>query len=218
MVAGNRGAKLTLCVSVSWMRNEQIFRSVYILAEMLAILVAAVVTVIAAFGAALFGARLQRKWTPNPIPAIENLAGRIEGLQQRMESIEQERVEAAHFTLHIRLIEGFTNYYSLRVTNDNDKDVSIETIQLFLDEAPLSGLERPKPTDDWRIPAHSWKQLKWSPETDPIMTLKSAGVEPQRLPVPYRIVLGCRCEGKPRTAQRSLLLTYRDNRLTPYGP
>jgi hypothetical protein len=45
---------------------------------MLAIVVAAVVTIIASFGAAWFGARLQRKWTPNPIRPIENLGDRIE--------------------------------------------------------------------------------------------------------------------------------------------
>ena len=175
-------------------------------------------TIVAAFGAAWFGARLQRKWTPNPIPPIENLGGRIEELRQRMEAIERERLEATHFTLRMQPKQATLGNYILAVTNDTDRDVSVETIQLFLGEAPLSDLERPKPTDDWCIPAHSPKQLRWSPQTDPIMTLKSAGVEPQRFPVPYRIVLGCRCDGKPRTAQRTMLLTHRDNRLTQYGP
>jgi hypothetical protein len=185
---------------------------------MLAIVVAGVVTIIASFGAAWFGARLQRKWTPNPIPPIENLGSRIEAVRQRMEAIEQERLEAAHFTLGIQLRQAVLNNYILEVTNDSDKDVSVETIQFFLGDTPLSGIDKPKPTDDWRILAHSRKQLMWPPSSDPIMTLKLSGTQPHGFAQPYRIVLGCRCEGKTRTAQRTLLLTYRDNSLTQYGP
>jgi hypothetical protein len=87
-------------------------------------------------------------------------------------------MDAANFTLGIRLTEGHTNYYLLLATNDNDRDVSIGTMQLFLGEAPLCGPEKLKPIDNWLIPARSRKQLKWSPESDPIMTLKSAGVGP----------------------------------------
>lgn len=189
-----------------------------ILTPMLGIIIAAAVTIVAAFSAAWFGARLQRKWTPNPIPPIEKLGGRIEELRHRIESIEQERLEAEHFTLGMRLKQGAPQNYILEVTNVNDRDVTVETIQFFVGDTPISSLDRPKPTDDWCISAHSQRWLTWAPESDPVSTLNFAGKQPHGFAAPYRIVLGCRCEGKLRTAQRTLLLTRGDNSLTQYGP
>lgn len=66
----------------------------------------------------------------------------------------------------------------LEVRNDTGKDVIVETIQLFRGEMLLPGLDKPKANDDWRIPAGTPKQLWWSPNTGPIMTLESCGVAP----------------------------------------
>lgn len=189
---------------------------------MIGIAVTVVVTIIAAFGAAWFGARLQRKWTPNPIPPIktlgERIEQRIEQLSQQMESIERERREAEHFTLGVRIMTGAANHYMLVVRNDTDEDVSIETIQLFLGEAPLSEPTRREPHNDWRIPAHSAKQIQWSPAHEPTMTLRTAGVQPQRFAVPYQFVLGCVSNGKPRTVRRNVLLMPQGNCLSQWGP
>lgn len=186
--------------------------------NMAALLIASVVTIIASFGAAYLGALLQRKWTPNPVPSIEKLGGRIEELRERMGAIERERLECENFTLGIWLRQTNLSLWIVEVKNETDKDVYVDTIQFFRgDDTPLSRPEKPKEPDDWRIPGHSQKQLLWSPQDNPIMTLKFS--EPQHgVALPYRFVLGCRSDRKPRTAQRKLLLVYRDNTLTQYGP
>lgn len=192
---------------------------------MIALLIGAVVTIVAAFGGAWLGAALQRKWTPNPIPVIDelgrNLAQRITELQEQTEAIEQERIGAEHFTLGMQLQQGSVGNYILHVHNDTDTDVIIETVQFFRGDAPLSDRNKPKSTDDWRIPAKSGKHLCWSPQPDPVSTLKYCG-EPnlQGFAVPFRIVLVCQSRGKPRRAQRTILLTvdYRNNSLTQFGP
>ena len=185
-----------------------------------ALLVTAVVTIVAAFGAAWLGARLQRKWTPNPVPPIEAVGGRITELQQRIEEIEQERIEAAHFTLTMQLRQGVVGSYILDVRNDTEKDVTVETVQVFRGDAPISDAYKSKPTDDWRIPAHLGKSLWWSPQPDPVNTLKYSEPNLQGFAVQFRIVLVCQSGGKPRTAQRTLLLSvdYRNNTLTQFGP
>jgi hypothetical protein len=185
---------------------------------MAALVIASVVTVIASFGAAYLGALLQRKWTPNPIPSIEKLGGRVEEVRQRIEAIELERLERESFTLGIGLRQASLNSWIVEVKNGTDKDVYVETIQFFRgDDTPLSRPEKPKEPRDWLVLARSQKQLSWSPQENPIMTMKFS--EPQHgVALPYRFVLGCRSDGKPRTAQRKLLLVYRDNILTQYGP
>lgn len=186
-----------------------------------ALLIGAAVTIIAAFGAAWLGARLQRKWTPNPVPSMEALGDRITELQQRIEANEEERIESEHFILAMRLQQGVAGNYILDVRNDTDRDVTVETVQLFRGDAPLSDPNKPKPTDDWRIAAHSGKQLWWSPQPDPVSTLiYSEPNLPQGVAIPIRIVLVCRSSGKPRVARRTLLVTadYRNHSLTQFGP
>lgn len=189
---------------------------------MTALLIGAAVTIVAGFGAAWLGARLQRKWTPNPIPSIEALSGRITKLQERMDAIEDERIEAEHFTLAMQLRQAGAGNYILDVRNDTDKDVSVETVQFFRGEAPLSDPnKKPKPSDDWRILAHSGKQLWWSPQPDPVSTLMfSEPSLPQGIAVPIRIVLVCVSGGKPRVARRTVSVTvdFRNYTLTQYGP
>jgi len=186
---------------------------------MAVLLITSAVAIVASFGAAYLGALLQRKWTPNPIPSIEKLEGRVEEVRQRIEAIEQERLECESFTLGIWLRQASLNSWIVEVKNETDKSVCVETIQFFRgDNAPLSGLDKPKNPDDWCIPARSQKQICWNPQHNPVMTLQFAGVELDRFARQYRIVLGCRSDGKPRTAQRDLLLTYGDHTLTQYGP
>lgn len=181
--------------------------------------IAVCVGVIAAFGAAYFAAWLQRKWTPDPIPAIKDIETQVKNLHERVDEIEQERAERDSFTLGIQVQQATLNAWIIVVTNDTDKDVDVETIQFFDgDDTPLSEMGKPSRSEDWLIPSHSPKQLWWKPQYDPIMTLKTAGVEPHGLPHQYRLVLTCRSDGKRRTVQRYLLLTYRDNTLTQYGP
>ena len=213
---------------------------------MAALLIGAAVTIIAAFGAAWLGARLQRKWTPNPIPSIdaiggqiselqkqieatnpvpsvEALGGRITELRHRMEAIEDERIEAEHFTLGMQLRQASGgNNYILDVRNDTNKDVLVETVQFFRGEAPLSDSnKKPNPSDDWCIPAHSGKQLWWSPQPDPVSTLiYSEPNLPHGMAIPVRIVLVCASGGKPRVARRTVSVTvdFRNRTLTQYGP
>lgn len=120
----------------------------------------------------------------------------------------------------MQLRQAVVGNYILDVRNDSDKDVTVETVQFFRGDAPLSHPNKPKPTDDWRIPAHSGKQLWWSPQPDPVSTLKYSEPNLQGFAVPFRIVLDCQSGGKPRMARRTLLLTvdYRNNTLTQFGP
>lgn len=192
---------------------------------MVTLLIGAFVTIVAAFGGAWLGAALQRKWTPNPIPVIDQLgqklAQHITELQEQTKAIEQERVESEHFNLDMQLQQGTAGNYILQVRNDTETDVIIETVQFFRGDAPLSNPNKPKSTDDWRIPAKSGKQLCWTPEPDPVSTLKYCGESSlQGYAVPFRIVLRCQSRGKQRTAQRTILLTvdYRNNNLTQFGP
>ncbi len=186
-----------------------------------ALLIGAVVTIIAAFGAAWLGARLQRKWTPNPIPSIDALGGRITELRQRMEAAEEERIESEHFTLAMQLRQAVAGNYILEVRNDTNKDATVETVQFFRGDAPLSDPNKPKPTDDWCIPARSGKQLWWSPQPDPVSTLQYSEPNlPHGVAIPLRIVLLCQSSSKPRVAQRTLFVTvdYRNHTLTQFGP
>jgi hypothetical protein len=136
------------------------------------LLIGAAVTIIASFGAAWLGAGLQRKWTVNPVPSIEAVGGRVAELRQRIEEIEQERIESEAFTLGMKLQQGAEGNYLLDVHNDTGQDVTVETVQIFRGDAALSAPCRSKPTDDWRALAGSMKTLSWSPLPDPVNTLK----------------------------------------------
>jgi hypothetical protein len=185
-----------------------------------ALLIGGAVTIVASFGAAWLGARLQKKWTPNPNPSIEALGSRIEEVRDRIEAIEQERIESEHFTLTMQLQQGVRGNYILEVRNDTDKDVTVETVQFFRGEAPLSGRCKPKPTDDWRMPAQKGKQLWLSPQPDPASTLRFSGIEPHTPAIALRVVLMCRSNGKLRTAEQTLVVTvdYSNQTLTQWGP
>lgn len=181
-------------------------------------IIIAIVGIVAAFGAARYGAWLQKKWTPDPIPAIKSVEMRVNELRQRVDEIEQERAENETFTLGIRLGQAsFGNCYVIEVQNDTDKDVRVESVQFFLGETALSAPDAPKPTDNWIIPAHRRKQLSWTPNHDPVGTLRQAG-EPQGFTKTYCIVLGCRVDGKTRIAKRNLLLAFNNDSLMQYGP
>ena len=184
------------------------------------LLIGAAVTIIASFGAAWLGARLQRKWTPNPVPPIEAVGGRIAELRQRMEEIEQERIESVNFSLAMKLQQGAEGNYLLDVRNDTAKEVTVETVQIFRGDAPLSAPYKAKPTDEWRIPLDTMKTLSWSPQPDPVNTLKYSEPNLQGFAVPFRIVLVCKSGDKPRTAPRTLFLSvdFIRNTLAQFGP
>lgn len=161
---------------------------------------------------------LRQRHGPGAHSSVGALRQQVFALQQQL---EQERIEAEGFTLAMQLRQGTVNNYILDVRNDTDKDVTVETVQFFRGEAPLSEPNKPKATDDWRIPAHSPKQLWWSPQPDPVSTLMYS--EPnlaQSIATPFRIVLVCRSNGRRRVAQRTLSATvdYRNHTLTQYGP
>jgi hypothetical protein len=185
-----------------------------------ALLITAAVTILAAFGAAWYGASLQRRSTPNPIPAIEAVGGRIGELRRRMEEIEQERIESENFTLGMKLQQGQVGSYLLDVRNDADKDVTVETVEIFRGDASISAPYKAKPTDDWCIAAGSIKTLSWAPWRDPVNTLQYSEPNLQGFAVPFRIVLVCQSVGKRRTARQTLLLSvdFRRNTLTQFGP
>jgi hypothetical protein len=185
-----------------------------------AILITAAVTILASFGAAWLGARLQRKWTPNPVPPIEAVGGRITELQKRIEEIEQERIESENFTLAMRLQQGQVGSYLLDVGNDTDRDVTVESVEIFRDDASISGPYKAKPTDDWRIPASSIRTLSWAPWRDPVNTLQYSEPNLQGIAVPFEMVLVCQSGGKRRIARKTLLLSvdFRRTALTQFGP
>jgi hypothetical protein len=185
-----------------------------------ALLITAAVTILAAFGAAWYGARLQRKSTPNPIPPIEAVGSRITELRQRIEEIEQERIEAENFTLAMKLQQGQVGSYVLDVWNDTGKEVTVQTVQIFRSGAALSDAAKSKPTDDWRVATGSMKTLSWAPQRDPVNTLKYSEPNLQGFAVPFEIVLVCQSGGKRRTARGTLLLSvnFISNTLTQFGP
>lgn len=148
-------------------------------------IVATVVTVITPFGAAYYAAWLQRKWTPDPIPAIKDVESRVREVRERIEGIECDREEREGFTLGMRLQQAQASPNSqwiLVVKNDTDSEVLVRSVQLFRDNAPLSSADKPSKPDDWRIPVHSQKPISWVPETNPIIRMRFAGTEPHRSP------------------------------------
>ena len=201
---------------------------------MIALIIAIVTIVVgalAAFGAAYYGARLQRKWTPDPIAAIESVANRVNELQrplqsfenrvkelrERIDEIEHDRAERESFALGMRLQQAqSTGQWILQVKNDNDYEVIVESVQLFRDSAPLSSADKPNNADDWRVPAYIMKPICWTPSSNPIMTLRFAGTERLRTTYPYEFVLKCLADGKPRIARAKLHLTYDTNQLIQY--
>ena len=151
----------------------------------------------------------------------ETLRQQVAALQQQIEALEQERIEAEHFTLGMQLQQAVAGNYILNVRNDTDKDVTVETVQFFRGDAPLTDPNKPKPTDDWRIPARSGKSLSWSPQPDPVSTLMYSEPNlPRGVATPVRVVMVCQRNGKPRVAGRTLLVTvdYLNHTLTQYGP
>lgn len=194
-------------------------------------IVGIVVGVLAAFGAAYFAAWLQRKWTPDPTSAIEDVAKRVNELQrplqtvenrikelhQRIEAIERERAERKSFTLGMRLQQAqSTGQWILQVKNDNDYEIVVQSVRLFRDNAPLSNADRPNGTDDWRIPAHQQKPICWTPHTNPIMKLRFAGKVAHGFTEPYEFVLECLADEKPRTARAKLHLNFDGSQLREF--
>ena len=129
-------------------------------------------TIIVAFGAALFGAYLQRIWTPDPRPQIEALRAQLTKFQERVETIEQERAELENFSLEMSLRQAISQNYILFVTNDSERVVYVETISIEYNGARVSKPTKAKQTDDWKIDAHSSKTLMWDPQPDPVTQLR----------------------------------------------
>ena len=173
-----------------------------------------------------FGAWLQRKWTPDPIPAVnevrkatENVEVRVKELHDRVDANERERLDRENFRLGIKLVQATRNNpYGIEVTNPYSTKVAIDSIQFFLDNVALSSPDKPAPKDNWVVPADGQQTIFWKPRHDPIMTLVNADRPVSA--TPYRIVLACRMDGKERTAEQSLLLWLTAGRagLSQVGP
>ena len=193
-------------------------------------LIIGIVTIAASFGAAWLGAWLQRNWTPDPRPdiravearvnelrrPIENVEGRVQELRQRVDEIEQDRVEGEGFTLGVRLRQADIMNWIIEVKNDTSQDVYVETIQFFRDGTPLSGIDKPKNPTDWLIQAQRQQQISWPPQENPVMALNFTAVGQHNHTLPYEFVLGCRTNGKRRTARAIVSLTFSNGRLTQF--
>jgi hypothetical protein len=181
--------------------------------------------ILLAFGSAIvgaiLGAYLQRRWTPDPSAEIVAVRHQIKDFQQRIETLEQERVESEHFELGMSLQQAVPGNYTMHVRNDSDQEVTVETINLKREDIELSNACRPKPTDDWKIAPGSGKKFDWAPQPDPVGTLQMK--EPHLgsgVPIPLQLVLVCRVRGKPKVLRRTFLATvdFSNRQLTPYGP
>jgi len=178
-------------------------------------------TIIVAFGAALFGAYLQRIWTPDPRPQIEALGAQLTKFQQRVETIEQERTELENFSLEMSLRQAASQNYILFVTNNSERVVNVETVSIEHNGMRLSKPIKPKPTDDWKIDKHSSKTLMWDPQPDPATQLRFSSVTPpQGVAIQMWFVLVCTIECKRKTVRGSQMVTvdFGNRSMTPFGP
>lgn len=130
------------------------------------------VAFVSAIMAAILGAYLQRRWTPDLRPQIIELGTKLTAFQQRVETLERERAELENFSLELSLQQAVSQNYIMVVKNDSDREVKIETVNLEYKGIPLSKPSKPKAGDDWRIGKRDGKQLCWVPLPDPVTSTK----------------------------------------------
>ncbi len=178
-----------------------------------------------AFGSAvvgaILGAYLQRRWTPDPSAEIAGLRQQLVTFQERVETLERERVETEHFALTVSLLHAHSGYYALLVKNDSDEEVTVEAVNFARGDVELSTAARSKTPGEWTIGPRSGRQLQLAPTPDPVATLRT--LEPALgagTASPIVIVLGCRVRGRPITFRRSKIVTvdYRNLGMMQFGP
>jgi hypothetical protein len=171
-------------------------------------------------GAAL-GAYLQKRWTPNLAPELKALRGQLTAFQQRIETLEQERIDAAHLPIFVSLERGEHSKYTLLARNESDEEILVQSVGTLRDGIELSALGRPTQPDDWRIAPHSSHQLSWVPNPDPVGTLGMSRTRPAPgAPIEIEFVLYCTIRGKPIVLRRKILVgvdlgNYRMEQVNP---
>ncbi len=156
---------------------------------------------------------LTRLFTRDPAKAIAEF-------QQRIEALEQERSEADQWPITMQLRHGGPENYVMYVQNESEEEITIEAINIEREDVPLSTPSKPQ-GDDCRIPPHSAKEIWWSPQSDPVATLRTQDPNLGRAtPIPVQFLLVCRIRGKSRVLRRTRLVTadYSGLRMTDYGP
>jgi hypothetical protein len=135
------------------------------------------VPVIVGFGAALLGAYLTKRWTPDPRPEFKELG---DGLKTELETLERERSERenlleelAHLPLEVQLVQAVPQAYIAVVKSGSAERVDIGPVNLECDGVRLSTPAMPRDGEDWSIEPHGGKRITWSPSPDPVRTLRS---------------------------------------------
>jgi len=162
------------------------------------------IALISAIIGAVLGAYLQRRWTPDYSAQLEALRQQVAGFQQRVEALERERSETERPAPTIRLDQAVADNYVMLVEHQFDDALSIEQVILRKNGVDLSRTNRPAKAD-WTIPPRSAKQISWSPNPDPISTLRY--IDPNvgtNTPIELEFVLVCTVRNKPRTFRRKI--------------
>ncbi len=196
-------------------------------------------TILVAFGsaivAAILGAYLQRRWTPDPAAEVAELRKEVAGIRkefaefkQNVETKEKEHAEFEHFPLAMSLQQGTPGNYIGSAKNDSKHKVSIETIQILRGdtdhESPLTEPVKPRKTDDWTLEPGGNKSIYWAPQYDPASMLRSLVRSPDpNFPngsvIPIALVLTVRVDGKRLIKKKyTQQVLFQGNQILAHGP
>jgi hypothetical protein len=154
---------------------------------------------------AIVGAYLQKRWTPDLVPELASLQVHLAKFQERIETLESERVDASHLPIFISLELGEHSKYTLMVRNDSDEALIVQSVNTLYDGIAIAGAGRPTGPDDWKIGPRTTDKISWVPCHDPMG--KIGAMFPHLAygaSIPIEFVLHCRIRGKPKALRQKL--------------
>jgi diguanylate cyclase (GGDEF)-like protein len=175
---------------------------------------------LAADGAAPTSAPSLQGTRAQVIRSPETLLQQIATFQQRIETLEQERIQAEHLPIAISLQQAIPANYIISLKNESDIEISIEGIRLLHEGIELCGTCKPKRSNDWKIAPNTARHIEFAPSPDPVGTLALKPRIPMGVVTTLEIILLCKIRGRllERLKKQLVTIDYASRQMTPYGP